>query len=114
MDLELSPAEATLPLVERLRYLGPHGMGNPRPTFLARGLELAAPPRVVGSGHLRLRLRGDGVRLDGIGFRMAERVPPETLGSGPVDAVFQLSADDYRGETRVQAKLLDVRPAAPA
>jgi single-stranded-DNA-specific exonuclease len=111
VDLELSPAEATLPLVERLRYLGPHGMGNPRPTFLGRGLLLAEPPRVVGSGHLRLRLQGDGCRLDGIGFRMAERVPPETLGAGPVDAVFQLQADDYRGEVRVQAKLLDVRPA---
>jgi single-stranded-DNA-specific exonuclease len=111
VDLELSPAEATLPLVERLRYLGPHGMGNPRPTFLGRGLELAEPPRVVGSGHLRLRLRGDGCKLDGIGFRMAERVPPEALGAGPVDAVFQLHADDYRGEVRVQAKLLDVRPS---
>jgi hypothetical protein len=52
--------------------------------------------------------------LDGIGFRMAERVPPETLGTGPVDAVFQLHADDYHGEVRVQAKLLDVRPALPA
>ena len=111
VDLELSPAEATLPLVERLRYLGPHGMGNPRPTFLGRGLLLTEPARVVGSGHLRLRLQGDGCKLDGIGFRMAERVPPETLGAGPVDAVFQLHADDYRGEVRVQAKLLDVRPA---
>ena len=113
VDLELSPKEATLPLVERLRYLGPHGMGNPRPTFLGKGLVLTEPARVVGSGHLRLRLQGDGCRLDGIGFRMAERVPPETLGSGPVDAVFQLQADDYRGEVRVQAKLLDVRPALP-
>jgi hypothetical protein len=42
---------------------------------------------------------------------MAERVPPETLATGLVDAVFQLHADDYRGEVRVQAKLLDVRPA---
>jgi single-stranded-DNA-specific exonuclease len=113
VDLELSPADATLPLVERLRFLGPHGMGNPKPTFLGRGLELAEPARVVGSGHLRVRLKGDGCRLDGIGFRMAERVPPETLGRGPVDAVFQLQADDYRGEVRVQAKLLDVRPSAP-
>jgi single-stranded DNA-specific DHH superfamily exonuclease len=89
-------------------------MGNPRPTFLGKALELTEPARVVGSGHLRVRLKGDGCRLDGIGFRMAERIPPATLGSGPVDAVFQLHADDYRGEVRVQAKLLDVRPTQGA
>jgi single-stranded-DNA-specific exonuclease len=111
VDLELSPAQATLPLVERLRYLGPHGIGNPRPTFLGRGLALTEPPRVVGSGHLRLRLEGDGVRLDGIGFRLAERVRPETLSGGRVDAVFQLQTDEYQGRMRVQARLLDVRPA---
>jgi single-stranded-DNA-specific exonuclease len=114
VDLELAPRDATLPLVERLRYLGPHGMGNPRPVFLGRALELAEPARVVGSGHLKVRLRGNGYRLDGIGFRMAERVPPETLGAGPVDAVFQLTADEYRGHARVQAKLLDVRRTPPA
>jgi single-stranded-DNA-specific exonuclease len=113
VDLELGPADATLPLVERLRHLGPHGMGNPRPVFLGRGLELAEPARIVGGAHLRVRLRANGHRLDAIGFRMAERVPPETLGPGPVDAVFQLQADEYRGHVRVQAKLLDVRPTPP-
>ena len=113
-ELELAPAEATLRLCELLRYLGPHGIGNPRPVFLARGLELAAPPRVVGSGHLRLRLRRDGGRLEGIGFHLAERVPPASLGGGPVDVLFQLQADEYRGEVRVQARLLDVRPSSAA
>jgi single-stranded-DNA-specific exonuclease len=111
IDLEISPREATLSLLERLRYLGPHGMGNPRPVFIGRGLTLDRPAKVVGSGHLRLRLRGDGRRLEGIGFRMAERLSPDELGQGPLDVVFTLQADEYRGEVRVQARFLDVRPS---
>jgi single-stranded-DNA-specific exonuclease len=117
VDMELSPSDATLGLLDRLRFLGPHGMGNPRPVFVGRGLTLERPAKVVGSGHLRLRLLGGGRRLDGIGFRMAERIGPEELGAGPFDVVFQLHADDYRGEVRVQARFLDVRPClthAPA
>src|SRR5690606_26396837 len=98
----------------RLRYLGPHGIGNPRPTFLARGVALVEPPREVGRGHLRLRLRAGAGVLDGIGFHLAERLDPALLGPGPVDAVFQLQTNDYGGRERVQAKLLDVRPAAAA
>jgi single-stranded-DNA-specific exonuclease len=111
VDLEITPAQATLSLVDRLRHLGPHGMGNPKPVFVGRGLALAEPPRVVGNGHVRLRFKQDGHVLEGIGFRMAERVASLSLGRGPIDAVFQLQENAYRGEVRVQARLMDVRPA---
>jgi len=114
VDLELAPAAADLALLDRLRHLGPHGMGNPRPVFLAQGVELAAPAREVGKGHLRVRMRDGTHVLDGIGFQLAERIEPNRLGQGPVDAVFQLQTDDYGGTLRVQARLLDVRPAAEA
>ena len=113
LDLEISPADATVSLVDRLRYLGPHGMGNPRPVFVGKGLELAEPPRVVGSGPLRLRFRKGGQRLDGIGFRMAERVNLADLAAGPVDAAFQLQVAESQGGEGVQGKLMEVRPPAP-
>jgi single-stranded-DNA-specific exonuclease len=111
-DLELAPGDATLGLCKLLPHLGPHGIGNPRPVFLGRGLELAAPAEILKERHLRLRLSGGGQRLDAIGFGLAERVPPSVL-EGPLDVLFHLEADEYRGEERVRAKLLDVRAAAP-
>jgi single-stranded-DNA-specific exonuclease len=112
VDLELAPGDATLSLLDRLRYLGPHGIGNPRPVFLAQGLQLAAPAKLVGKGnHLRLALRHGTHRLDGIGFHLGDRVDPTTLGQGPIDAVFQLQADEYQGRVRLQARFLDVQPA---
>jgi single-stranded-DNA-specific exonuclease len=94
-----------------LEYMAPFGIGNPRPVFWARGVELAGRPREVGDGHLKLRFRDAGHELEAIGFGLARRRPPEALASGRVDALFQLRTHEYRGQVSLQARLLDLRPA---
>ncbi|MFC1574954.1 single-stranded-DNA-specific exonuclease RecJ, partial [Gemmatimonadota bacterium] len=109
LELEVGLGEMTEELHRYLKYLGPHGMGNPRAIWVARGLTLSAPPRVVGADHLKMRLRDGRAQLDAIGFRLARRLPPESLGKGPVDAAFQLEENEYRGVRRLQANLKDLR-----
>lgn len=109
-DLAIPLADAGADLHELLNYVGPFGMGNPRPVFWALGLEVAGPLRVVGDGHLKLRLRDGGAALDAIGFGLAERLA-SSLSNGPVDAIFQLGENEYRGVRTIQAKLLDLRPS---
>ncbi|NIP58898.1 MAG: single-stranded-DNA-specific exonuclease RecJ, partial [Gemmatimonadetes bacterium] len=111
IDLELPLAEATRRLHDRLRHVGPFGIGNPRPVFLARGVRAAGPAREVGEGHLKLRLAGEGGELEAIGFGLCERVPPGSVGDGPLDAVFQLRENTYRGRSTLQARILDLRPS---
>ncbi len=108
----LSIAEADGGLHRLLEYMAPFGMGNPRPVFWARGVELAGRPREVGDGHLKLRLRDAGRELEAIGFGLARRRPPEALASGRVDALFQLRTHEYRGQVSLQARLLDLRPSS--
>ena len=110
IDLELPERAVERPLVKALRYTGPHGIGNPRPTFLLREMHVVAI-KAVSRGHLRVRVRKGDVRLDGIGFGLAERHLPEDLSAGPIDVVFQLVLDLWRGEERVQARILDLRPS---
>ncbi|HET9949055.1 MAG TPA: hypothetical protein VFQ22_09050, partial [Longimicrobiales bacterium] len=110
-DVELPLGEADLDLAHWLRYLGPHGVGNPGPLFLARRVALERP-RVVGEGHLKAALAVDGRRLDAIGFGLAERHPPAALDGGRFDVVFRLERDEWRGAPRAQAKLVALRPAA--
>jgi single-stranded-DNA-specific exonuclease len=86
-------------------------MGNPRPVFWAQGLQVLGTPKVVGEGHLKLRLGADGSELDAIGFRMAQRVPSASLGNQPVDILFHLQENEYRGTRTLQARLLDLRPS---
>lgn len=112
-DVEIDLAEATLELAHYLRYLGPFGMGNRTPLFVARGVHLDGEPKVVGSGHLRLSLKQGKARVRGIGFGLAERIPLDSLKAGPLDAVFQLREDHYRGIARVDARFRDLRPAEP-
>jgi single-stranded-DNA-specific exonuclease len=109
VDLEVEFQELTEELYRFMEYLGPHGMGNPRPVFMVRGVTLRGPPRVVGEDHLKLLLESDGMVVEGIGFGMAERIRPETLGPGPLDVVFQLHMNEFRGVRSLQARLKDVR-----
>lgn len=114
IDLELPLGEIGLGLADMLRHLGPHGIGNPRPVFLARGLRIDGAPRIVGKGHLKIRLARDGARLEGIGFGMADRLAGTAREGERVDAVFQLQVNEYRGHRTPQARLLDLRPAGKA
>ncbi len=109
-DLELSLGTADLELVHWLGYLEPHGIGNPRPLFLAREVKLAGARR-VGDGHLKVQLEAMDGRLDAIGFGLAERYPPDALEHGPYDVLLKLERNVYRGVARPQARIVDLRPS---
>jgi single-stranded-DNA-specific exonuclease len=108
IDLELAEEPVEPRLLELLQYVGPHGIGNPRPTFLLRDAHASAA-RVVGKGHLRLRLRKGPVRLDAVAFGLAERWAPHALRDRRIDVALQLQLDEWRGVRRVRAKVLDLR-----
>ena len=90
-----------------LRHFEPFGVGNPSPVFAARNVSLAGPPRVVGRDALKLRLATPAGELDAIGWGMGELAPTLVTGH-PVDIAFRLERDEYKGESRLQAKLADV------
>jgi single-stranded-DNA-specific exonuclease len=108
-DMVLDLAEADLGLVHWLEYLGPHGMGNPRPVFIARDVRLEGA-REVGSGHLKVSLRQGGHVLDAIGFGLVARHAPAELAGGSYDVAFRLERNEWRGVARVQANLSGLRP----
>jgi len=113
-DAPIRIDEVSEELHHLLQYMGPFGIGNPRPVFWARGERLVDSPRIVGGRHLKVRLgRGRG-SLDGIGFGLGDRLRPDELGGGPVDLLFQLRDNEYRGVRSLQARLVDLRPSPPA
>jgi single-stranded-DNA-specific exonuclease len=108
VDLELPFDRADAELETLLRYMEPCGMGNPSPLFVARGVTVAAPPRVVGKDGLKLTLKANGRELVALGWGMAPRAPEIEAGM-MIDIAFRLELDEYRGETRLQARLADFR-----
>ena len=111
-DLELRLPEANADLLRLMRHLGPHGVGNPSPVFVARGVTVAGYPKIVGDQHLKLQLTQDGARLPAIGFRMANRLNDVDVTRTAIDVAFQLHLDRYNGLEYLQAKLLDLRASA--
>jgi single-stranded-DNA-specific exonuclease len=57
LDAELNLTEITPELFRALQLLEPYGMGNPEPVFAARGVQLAAPPRILKDKHVKLKVR---------------------------------------------------------
>ncbi len=112
-DLELPLGSIDLDLIHWLGYLGPHGIANPRPLFLARGVTLERV-RTLKERHLKLSLRSGAAQVDAIGFGLASTHPPDALGQGPYDALIRLERNEWRGVARPQAHVVDLTPSGVA
>jgi single-stranded-DNA-specific exonuclease len=121
IDAEISVDEVNDAAVADILSLAPFGFGNPPPTFILRGVEVAAPPDVKKDKHLFLRFRSSGNGsstkiLRAKAWNFAERVGELSAGSR-VDVAIQFEEDAYsadRGYSPWQAILKDVRPVAAA
>ena len=107
VDLELPISNANLELEALLRHFEPFGPSNPTPVIVSRGVRLAAPPRVLGDGHLKLRLQTETGELEAIGWGMAS-LASELDVSTPIDIAYRLERDDWNGAPRLQAKIAAV------
>ena len=109
VDATVALADVRFPLVRELDRLQPFGTGNPEPTFMSRGISVLEK-RVVGDNHLKLLVRQNGsVPLDCIGFRMGGLAKALDAGNGRIDAVFTPELNEWKGSSRIQLRLCDVR-----
>jgi single-stranded-DNA-specific exonuclease len=94
VDGELPPDAMSLELAERLDARV-WGQGFPAPRFIGRFR--VRSQRVVGKKHLKLQLEGlGGVQVDAMRFQHAEPLPDV------IDAVFQLSVNEWQGVRSLQ------------
>jgi single-stranded-DNA-specific exonuclease len=108
----LTPERITSRLIDDLDLLAPYGEGHPRPIFAVRGVDLCGRVRVVGNSHLKAFIPagtfpGQRAKLDMIGFGKGHLI--DRLDWEKVDLAFALGFNQYRGETTIQLKLIDVR-----
>jgi len=114
VDCEVAIDDLTQDLLTGLKRLEPFGARNRRPVFLTRNARLAAGARRVGSDgcHLKMQVKSENGRpIDAIGFNLGERI--DETERGEVDLVFAFEENEFRGITRPQLRLRDLRPSAP-
>jgi single-stranded-DNA-specific exonuclease len=107
IDASVRLGEVSFRLVEELGRLEPFGYGNPEPVLGAKGLQVIGP-RVVGKGHLKMRLRHNSTYIDAIGFGMGDLLDTveDTLA---VDAAFTASVNVWEGRRSLQLSLKGLR-----
>ncbi len=108
VDAVIPLAQIKVPLIREIRVLEPHGPGNPEPTFLASGLSLD-DCRVVGNGHLKMRLCQEGTRIDAIGFDWGTYLETALKG-GLHEVVFSPQINEWNGRETAQLKIRSIVP----
>lgn len=112
IDVEIGLGQVTLMLAEELQRLAPFGNGNPTPQFLSSGLTVEEDRRLGREGtHRKLTVQSsDGARASVIWFNGAD----VELPSGPIDLVYTIGINEYRGERNLQLGFVAVRAAQGA
>lgn len=111
-DGALKPSQLTMDLAEVLRHAGPWGQGFPEPLF--DGCFHVDSRRIVGERHLKLRLTpaDGGGPVDAIAFNALdngwEDIP------GPVQMVYRLDVNEFRGRRSLQLLVEYMEPAPEA
>lgn len=109
IDMEVGISDLTPGFESLLRHLEPCGVGNPAPVLMTRGARLAAPPRTVGQGGLKLRLENEsGDPIEALGWSLGARIG-EIDVNRPIDIAYRLDRDEWQGTSRLQARLADFR-----
>ena len=107
-DAEISFDELGPSLWRFIKVLGPYGEENPAPVFVTRNVQ-PVQVRTMGAGgrHLRLVLSDNRDTWDAIGFGLGKA----PLGGGTVAGAYSLRTHPWRGRTKQELHLLDVRPS---
>ena len=110
IDAEINLSDIRRPFYDIMCQMEPFGPDNLRPTFVAKRLVDTGWSKVVKDSHIRFVLQQNGVRISGIGFNMADKMPLLQPGK-PVDVVFRIDENEWNGETSLQMKVVDFRPS---
>lgn len=111
VDAEIKLNDIKAPFYNVLKQLEPFGPHNLRPVFLTRNVyDFRGHSRIVKEQHLKFVIHQHaGETIDGIGFGLADKY--DVVSSGPFDMLYTLDENEFNGQTKLQVKVLDVRPS---
>ncbi|MDI6839821.1 MAG: single-stranded-DNA-specific exonuclease RecJ [bacterium] len=93
-------------LILELEQFAPFGLGNPRPVFLTKEVQIVGYPKIVGENHVKFKVRGgNNVVLDAIGFNLAKT--PLSMGT-IVNLIYELGEEEWLGKSNPILYIKDV------
>lgn len=102
-----------------LKQFAPFGPENKRPVFVSQDVSIVGHPSVVGSGHLKFKVRQSDAPespvYEVIGFNMHEHLPMIRAHRGANDGVhvaYSIDRNTWNGRSSLQLRLKDIRPGS--
>jgi single-stranded-DNA-specific exonuclease len=112
IDAEVSARALGFQLSQELRALEPFGAGNPRPLFVTRGLRVLSEPQIIKEQHLKLRVAGhDNRPFEAIWWRGVEETEQTPAVNQRLDLAYELEANRWNGEIKLQLNVKDMKVA---
>jgi single-stranded-DNA-specific exonuclease len=94
--------------LEAYAWLVPFGVGNPKPLFMADGVEVISEPQVLKGKHLKFLARQSGRVFEALGWGKSDWRHIIRRG-GQVSLAFSIMTSEYRGEERINLSVEDLR-----
>ena len=112
IDASIELAELDYSLTKEINRIGPFGQSNPPPLFCSRSVEIAGEPVVIGknNGHIRMDVDDGSEIMEVVGFNFSYLIN-EINSDDSYDIVYTPIINRWKGNERVQLKLVDIRKA---
>lgn len=108
IDSKLNLQEVDSSFIQNLGLLSPFGVGNPRPLFLSRNVEIIERPKKMGKRHCKFLVKQGGRIFEAVGWQKEELA--HLLNSGErVDLVYSFQFSEYLGEEKINLDVEDVK-----
>ncbi len=110
IDSEVALSEINWELVKTIEAMEPFGEDNMRPRFVCYGMEVLELQKVgVDGKHLRLQVRHGNEEKKIIAFRFGDSWVNQLKIGDVIDAVFEVSVNEWNGNKEMQLKLVDIK-----
>ena len=109
IDAELNLDEIDTKMVNVLKQFSPYGPQNMRPVFLSRNLEVVEGPSIVGSNHLKFKVRQNRAVFDAIGFNLGEKIKLIEPNVANLNMVYVIEENNYFGKNSIQLRIKDIK-----
>lgn len=106
IDLELTPDDITVDLVEEISKMEPFGQSNPSPVFAIKNLKLKQK-KLMGENknHLRLIVQKDDSELTCVRWQQGDI---SLVAGDPLDVAFHPQINEFNGSITVQLVIEDI------
>ncbi len=109
IDGRMSLEDCNAAFIELLDKASPFGLGNPDPVMAVEDVHLLAPPTPFGKNHLRMVVAQGDFSSECVAFNMGGLRKELTDHGEALNLACSPSLNTWRGTTRLQLKLKDVK-----